>query len=104
MTTTILRTTRCAFLLILLAAHVQLRAQAVIASDKSVGSRREFTLSNAQISYTLTLDSGKIVADRITAQDSWAKQFGSTSITVETDANFGMDRAVSHVLLLSGSQ
>jgi hypothetical protein len=90
MTTTILKTARCAVLLILFAAHVQLRAQAVIASDKSVGSRREFTLSNAQISYTLTLDSGKIVSDKIVAQDSWAKQYGNTPTAVETDANFGM--------------
>lgn len=63
-----------------------LNAQQVTTSDKTEGSKRTFTLSNPQVSYTLTLDSGKIAYDRLVAQDGWAKQHGGIPQVVTTSA------------------
>lgn len=65
--------------------------QQVKSQERSDGSKTILTLSNDQIEYSIVIDSGKILSDKLIGQSGWTKQYGTHPSPIETDGDFGME-------------
>ena len=66
-------------------------AQEVTSIEQHDGSKTILGLSNDQVEYSIIIDSGKIISDKLAPQSTWAKRYGAHPSPIETDADVGME-------------
>ncbi|MEK6756408.1 MAG: alpha-galactosidase, partial [Bacteroidota bacterium] len=48
-------------------------------------------LENGRVKCSVTVESGKLISDRLEVQPEWARQTGGSTAAIETDADFALD-------------
>ena len=66
-------------------------AENVTSGVKEEKGSQIFWLANDQVKYSLIIEQGKIVSDRLEGQSDWLSTYGKESLAVETDADFALD-------------
>lgn len=50
-----------------------------------------YTLVNDQIKYSVFIENGKLISDKLEAQPEWLEKFGTNSVSIETNTDFVLD-------------